>query len=312
MDSEARIPRILLTGKDGQLGFELQRSLAVIGGISALGRLELDLARPAQIRDAVQRLQPDIIVNAAAYTAVDKAESESELAYAINAQAPQVLAEEAKKRGALLVHYSTDYVFDGSKQGAYVESDAPNPLSVYGKSKLAGEQAIRDSGWIHLILRTSWVFGAHGGNFLKTMLRLAKEREGLRIVADQIGAPTPAALISDVTAHLIAAYLRGQAASAAPPFHGGLYHLAASGAVSWHGYACEIVRIARQLGMPLKVKEEDVAAIASRDYPQAAQRPANSRLDSARLRHAFGLVLPDWRDGVAHVLDQLKEAGNTI
>lgn len=312
MESEARIPRILLTGKDGQLGFELRRSLAVLGSIAAVGRRELDLTRSPQIRDALQGLQPDIIVNAAAYTAVDKAESEPELAYAVNAQAPQALAEEAKKRGALLLHYSTDYVFDGSKQGAYVESDTPNPLSVYGRSKLAGEQAIRDSGCDHLILRTSWVFGAHGGNFLRTMLRLAKERDGLRIVGDQVGAPTSAALIADVSAHLIAAYLRGKAASGEAPFRGGLYHLAASDAVSWHGYACEIVRIAGQLGMPLKVKEEGVAAIASRDYPQAARRPANSRLDTTRLRDAFGLVLPDWRDGVAHVLDQLKQAGNTI
>src|SRR3569832_199531 len=306
MKQEARIPRILLAGKDGQLGFELQRSLAVLGAVSAIGRRDCDLTQPEQIRQVLQKLQPDIIVNVVVFFVVVLVESDQQQAYAVNAQAPQSFAAEAKKCGALLVHFSTDYVFDGSKQGAYLESDAPNPLSVYGQSKLAGEAAIRDSGCRHLILRTSWVFGAHGNNFLKTILRLAKERDGLRIVDDQVGAPTSAALIADVSAHLIAGYLRAQSgASGAASFRSGLYHLTASGAVSWHGYAQEVVRIASQLGMPLKAGVEDVAAIPSRDYPQIAARPANSQLDTTRLRTDFGLVLPEWRDGVAHVLNQL-------
>jgi len=293
--------KILLTGKHGQVGFELQRALAPLGEIVAVDHHECDLADPAAIRRLVAEVAPQIIVSPAAYTAVDKAESEPELAQAINATAPGILGQEAKKLGALVVHYSTDYVFDGTKQGAYTEDDTPNPQSVYGKTKLAGEQALQASGADHLIFRTSWVFGAHGGNFAKTMLRLAAERDALKIVADQYGAPTSAALLADVTAQAIGRYQREGRAS----FPFGLYHLVAGGLTTWHAYAQTVVRAAEAAGKPLKVKADDIAPIATTDYPLPAPRPANSHLDTRRLQAAFGLRLPDWQRGLEHVLQQI-------
>lgn len=306
MAPDKRMPRILLTGKDGQVGFELQRSLALLGKVTAVGRHECDLTRPDAIRALVATVQPDIIVNAAAYTAVDKAEAEPDIAFAVNAVAPQVLAEEAARHDALLVHYSTDYVFDGSKQGAYTEQDATAPQSVYGKSKLAGEVAIRSAWCQHLILRTSWVFGAHGGNFLKTILRLAAERDSLRIVADQVGAPTSAALIAEATAQMLSQYLQSQClVKEQGAFPVGTYHLTAAGETSWHGYAQYVVRLAERSDMPLKLRADDITAIATSEYPLPAPRPANSRLNTTKLFSTFGIALPEWQAGVHQVINQL-------
>nr|WP_314898912.1 dTDP-4-dehydrorhamnose reductase [uncultured Deefgea sp.] len=320
-------PRILLTGKNGQVGFELQRSLAVLGEVIAVDRTECDLSNPAEIRELVQRIRPDIIVNPAAHTAVDKAESEVELATLLNATAPQVFAEEAAKLGALLVHYSTDYVFDGTKDSAYLENDATNPQSVYGKTKLAGELAIAAANPRHLIFRTSWVFGAHGGNFLKTMLRLMQQRDVLSVVADQIGAPTSASLIADVTAHAIrqcfgsedlgvegkdvrskdaAMHSLTNPSSPLPDLYG-TYHLVASGETSWHGYAALVNDIAAQQGYTLKIAAENIQAIPATDYPLPAPRPANSRLNTQKLQDTFGLVLPDWKLGVRQVMMVIGE-----
>lgn len=295
--------KILLTGKNGQVGFELQRALAPLAEIVAVGHAECDLAQTDALRRLIREVAPQIIVNAAAYTAVDKAESEPALAQAINADAPGLMGEEAKRLGALVVHYSTDYVFDGRKAGFYTEDDAPNPLNVYGRTKLAGERALIASGARHLIFRTSWVFGAHGGNFVKTILRLAAERDTLRVVADQFGAPTSAALIADVTAQILGQYVRA-CRPASADFAFGLYHLVAAGRTSWHEYAQEIVRAALAAGRPLRLRPEDVQAIATADYPLPAKRPANSCLDTSKLRKTFGLFLPDWRQGLQHVITQ--------
>src|SRR5471032_1299084 len=295
------MPKILITGKNGQVGFELQRSLSVLGEIVAVDVADCDLSNPEAIRELVREVQPDIIVHPAAYTAVDKAESETDLAQTINATAPGVLAEEAARLGALIVHYSTDYVFDGTKASVYTENDAPNPQSVYGKTKLAGEAAVAAANPQHVILRTSWVFGAHGANFLKTMLRLAKERDALKIVADQFGAPTSAALLADVTAQVVAQYLRAPD-RAAFPF--GLYHLVSQGETSWHGYAHYVVEAARRYGWQLNVR--DIAPIPTSAYPLPAPRPANSRLSTAKLQQAFGLTLPTWQAQVEQVLTLLK------
>lgn len=293
--------KILLTGKNGQVGFELQRALAPLGEIVAVDQQECDLASAAAIRRLVADVAPQVIVNPAAYTAVDRAETEPELAQAINATAPGVFGEEAARLGALVIHYSTDYVFDGTKQGCYGEDDVPHPQSVYGKTKLAGERALQASGADHLIFRTSWVFGAHGGNFAKTMLRLAAERDSLRIVADQFGAPTSAALLADVTAHALGLYKR----QGRGHFPFGLYHLVASGVTSWHEYAQTVVRAALAVGKPLKLTPDDVLPIATAEYPLPAPRPPNSRLDTSRLRQTFGLELPVWHDGLNHVLQQI-------
>ncbi|TMS59101.1 dTDP-4-dehydrorhamnose reductase [Imbroritus primus] len=302
MQPERAIPRLLVTGCNGQVGFELKRSLAPLGEVVALDRAACDLTRPDALRQIVRELRPDVIVNPAAYTAVDKAEQEAALAHAVNGVAPGVLAEEARALGSLLVHYSTDYVFDGNGSGRYQEMDDVNPQSVYGKSKLAGEQAIAASGATALVLRTSWVFGAHGGNFAKTMLRLGSERESLRVVADQHGAPTSAALIADVTAQIIGRFwLHGDRSR----FPAGTYHLAASGETTWHAYAQEIFRIARARGAALKVGEGAVEPIAAREYPVPAPRPANSRLDTSRLQQTFGVHLPRWEQGLHHVLEQI-------
>jgi len=271
--------RILLTGKNGQVGWELARSLAPLGEIVGHDRTSLDLADADAICSAVRDIKPAIIVNAAAYTAVDKAESEPDAARAINAHAPRVLAEEARKLGALLVHYSTDYVFDGTKPGSYVETDTANPISVYGHSKLQGELAIQASGCRHLIFRTSWVFGPHGGNFLLTMLRLAGERSELKIVDDQFGAPTSSSMIADATAHA----LRVDGAE-------GLFHLTASGRTTWCGFAREIFRAAGLNTL--------VTPITSAQYPTAARRPLNSSLDYSKLNKAFGFTPAPWQEGL--------------
>lgn len=292
---------ILVVGKDGQVGFELTRSLSVLGDVVAVGRKECDMGNVAQVRKLVQDVKPDVIVNASAYTAVDKAEQETELAMAINATAVGVLAELAHASGALLVHYSTDYVYAGNKDGAYVESDVTGPRSAYGRTKLAGEDAIREHGDQHFIFRTSWVFGAYGANFLKTMLRVMQERDALRVVADQHGAPTSAALIADVTAHVVSAYLKGQVD--AGTF--GTYHLAAGGSTTWHGYAQLVGHTAQALGASLKVQPDAIAAIGTEDYPLPAPRPANSRMDTSKLKQAFGLELPAWEDDVRRVVRQL-------
>lgn len=293
--------RILLTGKNGQVGFELQRALAPLGEVVAVDQQECDLSNPEAIRKLVAEVAPQVIVNPAAYTAVDKAEAEPALAQAINGAAPGVFGEEAARLGALVIHYSTDYVFDGTQNGAYGESDAPNPQSVYGKTKLAGEQALQASGADHLIFRTSWVFGAHGANFAKTMLRLASERESLKIVADQFGAPTSAALLADVTAQVLSQFKRQGRVG----FPFGLYHLVAGGSTTWHEYAQMVVRSALASGKPLKLKAEDVLPIGTSEYPLPAPRPANSRLDTSYLRQTFGLELPAWQNGLGHVLQQI-------
>ncbi|MEK6785237.1 MAG: dTDP-4-dehydrorhamnose reductase [Nitrospirota bacterium] len=293
--------RILVTGKHGQVGFELQRALAPVGEVCAVDQLECDLSDAAALRALVRSFKPHVIVNPAAYTAVDKAESEPELAHAINAVAPGVMGEEAAKGNAWVVHYSTDYVFDGTKLGAYAEEDLTNPLSIYGRTKRDGEIALQASGARHVIFRTSWVVGAHGSNFAKTILRLAVERESLNVVADQHGAPTSAALLADVTAHLIR---QGQH-EGDEDFPFGLYHLVASGETNWCDYARFVVSEALALGKSLKLSPDSIRAIPSSDYPTAATRPSNSRMDTGKLRRTFGFELPDWQSGIRHILQQV-------
>jgi dTDP-4-dehydrorhamnose reductase len=280
--------KILLTGRNGQVGYELERALAPLGEVIALDRARLDLSDPAAIRSVVRDARPEVIVNAAAYTAVDRAESELALASAINAVAPGVFAEEARRCGALLVHYSTDYVFDGEKKTPYVEDDAASPINVYGKTKLEGERAIAGSGCRHLILRTSWVYGPRGHNFLKTVLRLARERSELRMVDDQIGAPTSSAAIALATVEMLG---RG-----GPE---GLFHMTASGETSWRGFAEAIVSRNH-----LQVR---IVGIASQDYPAAARRPRNSLLDNGKLRSAYGLTLGSWEHQLDEVVAQVHQ-----
>ena len=298
--------RILLLGKNGQVGWELQRALAPLGQLIALDRAGLsaqagmpalcgDLNDPTALAQTVRALKPRVVVNAAAHTAVDKAEGEPELVQRLNAEAPGALAAACADVGAVLVHYSTDYVFDGSGELPWAEDDATGPLSVYGASKLAGEDAIRASGCTHLIFRTSWVYAARGGNFAKTILRLAGEREKLTIVADQIGAPTGAELIADVTAQALPQLLADAA-------KGGTYHLAASGATSWFDYARFVFAMAQQIKPDLQLAVREVEAVPSSAFATAATRPHNSRLNCARLRTAFGLRLPPWQDGVTRML----------
>ncbi len=293
--------KILLTGKNGQLGFELQRALAPLGEVIAVGTQDCNLADADALRALVRRVAPDVIVNPAAYTAVDKAESDEATARAVNAVAPAILGEEGAKLGALVLHYSTDYVFDGTKQGAYTENDAPAPRSVYGRTKLEGEQGLAAANPRHLILRTSWVVGAHGGNFAKTMLRLAGEREKLTVVADQFGAPTPAALLADLSAHLVREHARARDTG----FPYGTYHVAAGGETSWHGYAQFVIGEALAAGKHLKASVDAVARLATEQYPTPARRPLNSRLDTTRFRTTFDLRLPPWQEGVRHVLRQI-------
>ncbi|WP_248743850.1 MULTISPECIES: dTDP-4-dehydrorhamnose reductase [unclassified Pseudomonas] len=293
--------KILLLGKNGQVGWELQRSLAPLGQLIALDRhpvdgLSGDLTDVDALRETIRQIQPDIIVNAAAYTAVDKAESEKELADRVNGQAVQAMAEEAAALGAWLIHYSTDYVFSGEGCTPWCESDALSPVNHYGISKLAGERAIISTGCNHLIFRTSWVYGARGNNFAKTMLRLAKDRETLSVIADQVGAPTGADLIADVTALAVRQVLRS-------PELGGVYHLAAAGEVSWHGYACHVIDFAKACGEALTVKTIDPIDTAA--YPTPARRPLNSRLNTQKLRDNFSLHLPDWQSGVTRMLREV-------
>ncbi|UVL12731.1 dTDP-4-dehydrorhamnose reductase [Pseudomonas atacamensis] len=293
--------KILLLGKNGQVGWELQRSLAPLGELVALDRhsvdgLSGDLSDLESLRATIRQVKPNVIVNAAAYTAVDKAESETELADRVNALASGVMAEEAASLGAWLVHYSTDYVFSGQGLAPWQETDAVTPVNHYGASKLAGEQAIIASGCKHLIFRTSWVYGARGNNFAKTMLRLAKDRETLSVIADQIGAPTGADLIADVTALTIQQVLRR-------PELAGLYHLAAAGEVSWHGYASHVIDFAKAQGEELAVTT--VNPIETTAYPTPARRPLNSRLNTQKLRDNFSLHLPDWQSGVTRMLREV-------
>lgn len=295
--------KILLLGKDGQVGWELQRSLAPLGELVALGRhgadgLCGDLGHLEGLAQTVRQLRPDVVVNAAAHTAVDKAESESELARTLNALAPGVLAQEAKALDALLVHYSTDYVFDGSGSVPRLETDAVAPLSVYGRTKLEGEQRILASGCKHLIFRTSWVYAARGGNFAKTMLRLAQERESLTVIDDQWGAPTGADLIADVTAHAIRQVIRC-------PQDEGLYHLVAQGETTWNAYARYVLAQAQQVQPALAIKAREVRPVPSSAFPTPAQRPHNSRLDTHKLQATFGLQLPSWQQGVTRMLHEI-------
>ena len=292
---------ILLLGKGGQVGWELQRSLAVLGNVTALDFDSPehcgDFSNPQGVAETVRALRPQVIVNAAAHTAVDKAESEPELARLLNATTPGVLAQEAARLGAWLVHYSTDYVFDGSGERPWVEDDAPAPLSVYGATKLEGEQLIRQAGCQHLILRTSWVYAARGGNFAKTMLRLAQERERLTVIDDQWGAPTSAELLADVTAHALRQLLKR-------PEDGGLYHCVAAGETTWHSYAKYVLEHARQAQAAIKIKATEVAPVPTSAFPTPARRPHNSRLNTTRLQTTFGLTLPHWQQGVARMLTE--------
>jgi len=294
--------RILLLGKNGQVGTELSVALQTLGDVTALGRAQADFSQPASLRDVVLAHRPDIIVNAAAYTAVDRAESEPALAQAVNADGPSVLAQAAREIDALLIHYSTDYVFNGRKQSPYLEDDATDPQGAYGRSKRDGEEAVRASGARHLILRTSWVYAAHGNNFVRTMLRLARERETLRVVADQIGAPTGAATIADLTVQCLARLADGTVDALAAS---GTYHLTASGATSWHGLASAVVEQARRTLGEDALAVRNIDPISTAEYPLPAARPANSRLCCDKLQDRFGLTTPAWQDEVAHVVRQL-------
>lgn len=293
--------RVLIVGAAGQLGRELQRSFADFGAITAVDRESIDLAVPEEIRALVQQVKPSVILNAAAYTAVDRAESETEQAMAINAGAPRVLAEEARQKGALLVHYSTDYVFDGTKEGPWTEDDAASPLSVYGASKLAGEQAIQQVGGPYLIFRTSWVYGPHGNNFLLTMLRLGRERDSLSVVDDQIGAPTTSIVLADATRAIVEGISERKLGG--PASWAGLYHMTCAGSTSWCGFAEAIFARAGDL---LDGKRPAVKPIASSEYPTAAKRPRNSVLSNARLKERFGMVLPPWESALDEVTERLK------
>jgi dTDP-4-dehydrorhamnose reductase len=296
--------KILLLGKNGQVGWELQRALAPLGEVIALdfdspGPLTADFSQPETLAATVRAVAPQLIVNAAAHTAVDKAESEPEFARALNATSPAVLAREAASLGAWLMHYSTDYVFDGSGSTPWTEDSSTGPLSVYGATKLEGEEAIRASGCKHLIFRTSWVYAARGGNFAKTMLKLAKERERLTVIDDQIGSPTGADLLADLTAHALRAAM-------ARPELGGTYHAVAAGATSWHGYARHAIEFARAAGQPIKVAPENIVAVPTSAFPTPAKRPGNSRMNTEKLRNSFGFVLPSWQAGVERMLTEIS------
>lgn len=291
--------KLLLLGKGGQVGWELQRSLAPLGELVALDfdstDFHADFSRPEQLAETVLKVRPDVIVNAAAHTAVDKAESEPEFARKLNATSPGVVAEAAQQIGALMVHYSTDYVFDGSGSKPWKEDDATGPLSIYGSTKLEGEQLVARHCAKHLIFRTSWVYAARGGNFAKTMLRIAKERDKLTVIDDQFGSPTGAELLADITAHAIRATLQD-------PSKAGLYHAVAGGVTTWHGYARFVIEQAKAAGVELKAGPEAVEPVPTTAFPTPAKRPHNSRLDTTKLQSTFGLVLPEWQSGVARML----------
>jgi dTDP-4-dehydrorhamnose reductase len=295
--------RILLLGKSGQVGWELQRALAPLGELIALGReeengLSGNLEHLDTLRHTIRTLKPDVIVNAAAYTAVDRAESEPERAECVNAEAPGVLAEEAARLDAWLVHYSTDYVFDGSGTTPWREDDNSGPLNIYGASKCRGERLVRKSGANHLIFRTQWVYASRGKNFIRTMLRLACERDALQVINDQVGAPTGAELIADTTAHAIRTAI-------GHPELSGTYHLAAHGETTWHGYAVFVIESARRAGSPVKVTNEAIQPVDTDTFPTPARRPLNSRLDTTKLEHTFNLTMPDWRLGVERSMDEM-------
>jgi len=292
--------KILLLGAGGQVGDALQKVLPELGELVACDRHEIDLADLSALPHALAKHPADVIVNAAAYTAVDRAETDPQMALRVNAEAPKILAEHALKTGALLVHYSTDYVFDGEKAAPYCETDTPNPQSVYGQTKLAGEEAILKSGCHALIFRTSWVFSAHGGNFIKTILRLSAERESLNVVADQFGAPTSARLLAEMAALAIKAAVAGA-------LQGGLYHLTPRGDTTWHGLASVAVSRARENGAVLKLDAAHIHPIPTEAYPLPAKRPGNSRLDTRKLCAALGIELPDWQQDVLAVVDQLTQ-----
>ncbi|MDD2892287.1 MAG: dTDP-4-dehydrorhamnose reductase [Halothiobacillaceae bacterium] len=295
---------ILVTGADGQVGWELRRCLMPLGQVTAVDKRECDLGDPQALRLLLERTRPDVIVNAAAYTAVDKAEAEESLAMAINGDVPGVLAEAAKKYDALLVHYSTDYVFDGRKQGAYTETDTPCPVNAYGRTKLAGERAILDSGCDHLILRTTWVYASRGHNFVKTILRLAETRTEFGVVDDQKGAPTWARNIADWTAHIVR---QAQAERLHKRFVSGIYNLAAAGTTSWCGFAASIMELARQRGLLSAEKIPVLNPIPTESYPLPAERPLNSCLDMSGVKEKFGLFIPGWDDALARCMDELAD-----
>ena len=295
--------RLLVTGARGQVGWELSRSLMPLGDVVALDHAQGDFSRPELLPGLIRSIKPDVIVNAAAYTAVDKAEREEKLATTVNGTAVGVIAEEARKAGILLVHYSTDYVFDGAKQTPYTEEDAPNPINVYGRSKLAGDIAVRQAGGTYVILRTSWVYAGRGHNFLDTILRLASEREELRIVDDQIGAPTWARDIADATVLIIRAICQEQAQG---QFASGLFNLTASGATSWHGFAKAILEDATRYALLPAQHLPQLKPIPSEEYPTPAARPKNSRLAGDRISKRFGIALPDWKQGLARCIEEMK------
>jgi dTDP-4-dehydrorhamnose reductase len=299
--------KILVFGRVGQVGWELRHKLACLGEVTAIDYPEIDFSRPDSIRTTVRAAEPTVIINAAAYTAVDKAESDPDLAMAINGTAPGVIAEEAKRLGSIFMHYSTDYVFDGTKPGLYVETDSPNPINVYGKTKLAGDQAIQAVGGDYLILRTSWVYGARGSNFLLTMLRLAQERAELQIVDDQIGAPTSSECIAQATANLLAQLL-------APAGRGldgrsGIYNLTSTGETTWHGFAKSLLtKSSGYFGFTVP----HLIPIKTSEFPRPAKRPANSRLSCHRLEQTFGVTLPPWEHALSLVLDTLTEGSSPV
>jgi len=293
----------MVTGANGQVGSELDRSLAPLGSVVALDRRQCDLSRPERLPKLVRSLKPDVIINAAAYTAVDEAERQEALATMVNGTAVGVMAQEACRIGALLVHYSTDYVFDGLKLAPYTEEDPPHPVNAYGRSKLAGEIAVGHAGGAYLILRTSWVYSARGRNFLRTMLALMREHDELKIVADQIGAPTSAAQIAQATAAVIAAGVRERADGR---FASGLFHLTASGATSWHGFAAAILVGATRHGLLAPARACRLVPVASEEYPRPAARPKNSRLACDRLRERFGIMLPSWKEGLSLCLEEMR------
>jgi len=288
----------MLIGKNGQVGWELQRTLETLGQVVALDRYQLDLSDPDQIRERVREIKPSLIVNAAAYTAVDQAETESEIAMSINGVAPGILAEESERIGAAIIHYSTDYVFDGSKTSPYTEDDTPNPLNEYGRTKLAGEQAIKSAGTPYVILRTSWVYGMRGKNFLLTILRLVREREEIRIVDDQIGAPTWSRAIAEITAHILSNDYNALSAKS------GIYNLTASGSTTWYGFGKAI------MALDPNSREQSckhIIPIPTSSYPTPAPRPAYSVLSNSKMKSTFGLVLPDWKKGLKGLLERKKD-----
>jgi dTDP-4-dehydrorhamnose reductase len=297
------VKKILLTGKNGQVGWELQRTLASLGRLTAVDRREMDLADPDSIIRVIREVRPDLIVNAAAYTAVDKAESEPDAAMAVNGVAPGIMAEEARRLNAAIIHYSTDYVFDGTKKTPYTEEDVPNPLNVYGKTKLAGERAVQAGGAPYLILRTSWVYGARGKNFLLTILRLARERDELKIVDDQVGAPTWCRLLAEVTSQITAQFFSPWCRPAVPMADaGGIYHAVSSGATSWHGFAAKILEGVHRGTTRAAPK---LYPIATSEYPLPAARPRNSCLANEKLTRTYGLTMPSWEESLAFCLGEI-------